>query len=224
MNFDKSKVLLKKINAIHDGVADGGGSFSSLEKDLILEYVRDLYEIIRLDQPNSSAPIKEVKKEEPKPRVADTEVVDALPTIPPVQVPTPSSNGHATHAPSTNGHHPSPAVAQQPVATFRDVDPDMEELFAESKLNDISQRFANTPIQDIAKSMGINERILTINELFKGDQQHFQSTADTLNEYTSFAEAKAYLSKGPAAKYDWTNPKRKKKAATFIKLVRRRYL
>jgi len=91
MNFDKSKVLLKKINAIHDGVADGGGSFSSLEKDLILEYVRDLYEIIRLDQPNSSAPIKEVKKEDPKPRVADTEVVDALPTIPPVQVPTPSS-------------------------------------------------------------------------------------------------------------------------------------
>ncbi len=222
MNFDKSKVLLKKINAIHDGVADGGGSFSSLEKDLILEYIRDLYENIRLDQADQSVTPTEVKKVTPPPKVEPTPTVHAFP---PIDIATPSTNGHSSNGASTsNGHHSSPAPRVEPAAAIVEVDPKMEELFAESKLSDLSQRFANSPINDIAKAMGINERIFTINELFKGDQQHFQVTADTLNQYTTFAEAKAYLSKGPASKYDWTNPKRKKKAATFIKLVRRRYL
>ena len=224
MNFDKSKVLLKKINAIHDGVADGGGSFSSLEKDLILEYIRDLYEIVRLDHADVSAPTKETVKEAPLPKVAATPVTKAKPSIAPITVPTPSTNGHSNGASSANGHQSSPSTEKESGPAVLAVDPDMEELFAESKMNDISQRFANTPIKDIGKAMGINERIFTINELFKGDQQHFQTTADTLNEYTTFAQARAYLSKGPAAKYDWTHPKRKKKAATFIKLIRRRYL
>jgi len=222
MNFDKSKVLLKKINAIHDGVADGGGTFSTLEKDLILEYIRDLYECIQLDEeiaPTSSIPTSTIATEPVK--VTAPEVIP--PPVATANVEQSSSNGHIATS-SSNGHHAATTIVEQPNQIVIDMDPDMEELFAEGQLSDLSQRFANAPIQDIAKAMGINERILTINELFKGDQQQFQITADTLNDYTTFAEAKAYLSKGPATKYDWLSSKRKKKAVIFIKLVRRRYL
>jgi len=221
MNFDKTKVLLKKINAIHDGVADGGGSFSALEKDLLLEYVKELYECIQLDVKEEAAPQVAQEIVTPPPAPAPPEEIKEAQVATPVTPVAASSNGH--HSPSSNGHAPKP-VEPSASTIMMEMDPDMEELFAESAQSDLSQRFANMPVQDIGKAMGINERILTINELFKGDQQQFKLTADTLNEFTSFAEAKAYLSKGPASKYDWTHSKRKKKAAVFIKLVRRRYL
>ena len=224
MNFDKSKVLLKKINAIHDSVAEVGGSFSSLERDLILEYIRNLYECIRQDKTDETpAPLPDLRvRTEPQP-TAQPKSVPAPPVAPSKPEPTYISNGVAATT-SSNGHHPEPMPEVQVAPIVIDMNPEMEELFAESQLTDLSQRFANAPIADISKAMGINERILTINELFKGDQQQFKITADTLNEFTTFAEAKAYLSKGPAAKFDWTNNKRKKKAAVFIKLVRRRYM
>jgi len=222
MKFEKTKVLLKKINAIHDGVAEGGAEYSSLERDLILEYIRDLYECIRLDE-SKAPPI------EPKPATAEVPKVNIVPPVTAAPkfediIPRPIANGEVNGL-HKNGHVSKPEPQVVPTTTYvLDMDPEMEELFAEAKLGDLSQRYANTPIQDISKAMGINERILTINELFKGDQQQFQTTSETLNGFTSFAEAKTYLSKGPARNYDWLSSKRKKKAAVFIKLVRRRYL
>jgi hypothetical protein len=43
MNTDKATKLLKKIQALYDNLGDQG-SMSSLERDLILSYLRELYE------------------------------------------------------------------------------------------------------------------------------------------------------------------------------------
>ncbi len=218
MDFSKSKVLLKKINAIHDSVAAFGGDFSSLEKDLILQYIRDLYESINIDGQISETPSTN-HQVAPKVDVP----VKAVPVVSEViaKVSTNgSSNGQAMQ--SISSTIPT-AVEELPKQKEKKKDPDLEILFEESKADDLSQRFANAPIKDISKAMGINERILTINELFKGDQQAFQSVADTLNGFSSFAEAKEFLINGIATEKDWASNKRKKKAAVFIKLVRRRY-
>lgn len=101
---------------------------------------------------------------------------------------------------------------------------ELEELFMLSGKNDISSRFSRLPIADIAKSMGINDRILTINELFGGDQVAFSECVRKLNELTSFEEAKIALMDGPARLHQWSLPMKRSKADVFIKLVRRRYL
>lgn len=221
MDFSKSKLLLKKINAIHDSVNAFGTGFSQLEKDLILQYLRELYECINLEGVHAP-PAPQVKAAPETTPSIETPVVRSTPQpiVPPIitsNVSTTSSNG------SSNG---TTTYVEPPVEKSKKVklDPELDKLFEESNSNDLSQRFANAPIKDIAKAMGINERILTINDLFKGDQQSFQSTADALNACANFEEAKAYLINGIATKNEWFSNKRKKKAAVFIKLVRRRYL
>lgn len=220
MDFSKSKLLLKKINAIHDSVEAFGSGFSQLEKDLILQYLRELYECINLTD-EKTASIAQAKSAPVTPSI-ETPIVRAA--TQPIVASSISSNGSTNGtAPTSNGTtaHVAPPIEKPKKVK---IDPELDELFEESNLNDLSQRFANAPIKDIGKAMGINERILTINELFKGDQQSFQSTADALNACANFEEAKAYLINGIATKNDWVSNKRKKKAAVFIKLIRRRYL
>ena len=71
--------------------------------------------------------------------------------------------------------------------------------------------------------MGINERIFTMNELFGGDQAAFDDTIKALNGFSNFAQAKNYLAANVASKFKWDAKAKKKKAKTFVKLVRRRY-
>ena len=71
--------------------------------------------------------------------------------------------------------------------------------------------------------MGLNEKILTINELFSGDQELFNKTVQDLNGMSGFPEARNYLISGVAADQGWGEKAKQKKAKTFIKLVRRRY-
>ena len=49
MNFDKSKAILKKINVLHDSASSFDGSISKMERDLLLHYLRELYEIVSTD-------------------------------------------------------------------------------------------------------------------------------------------------------------------------------
>lgn len=86
-----------------------------------------------------------------------------------------------------------------------------------------NQAVGNVQIQDIGESMGLNDRIFTLKDLFGGDKQMFDSTIQTLNEFSSFTEAKAHLLHGVAKRLNWADPERVKMAQEFIRIVRRRY-
>lgn len=88
---------------------------------------------------------------------------------------------------------------------------------------ELSERLSQTPIADIKKAMGINERVLTLNELFGGDQAAFDETLTALNGFSSYDQAKNYLASTAAPKFNWTEKEKKKKAQAFAKLVWRRY-
>ena len=45
MNLTKSKVVLKKINTFHDQILLSG-QMSKIEKDLFLDYLREMYDLI----------------------------------------------------------------------------------------------------------------------------------------------------------------------------------
>lgn len=100
---------------------------------------------------------------------------------------------------------------------------EMEELFEFKKATDLSERLSESPLKDLRKAMGINERILTTNELFDGNGDALKDALGTLNNLNSFEDAKDYLA-NIGDIYDWTSRKKKKKAKVFVKLVRRRFL
>ena len=98
-----------------------------------------------------------------------------------------------------------------------------QELFTFKKIEDLSEQLDSTPISSIQKAMGLNERILTQNELFGGDKTSFDNALQRLNSLENFEEARTYLSDELIPLYEWMDEKRIKKAQWFIKLIKRKY-
>ena len=100
---------------------------------------------------------------------------------------------------------------------------DMVALFEELAIVDVSDRLSMTPISDLSKAMGINEKIFTVRELFNKDQDLYNKTIADLNRCATFEEAKTYLIQGVASANQWDDPSKSKKATNFIRLVQRRF-
>ena len=102
-------------------------------------------------------------------------------------------------------------------------DGEMDEIFSFSTARELSEKLSALPISDIKKAMGLNERIVTVNELFGGDQSSFDTALTALNQLRSYEEAKDYLIRNVAGRYQWSSKDRKAKAKEFAKLVKRRF-
>ena len=228
MDINKSKILLKKINALHESAEAFDNSMSKMERDLLLHYLREMYELV-LDDANSAFGMEDLvyQKERPmraKPLEPRQDVQVSSPAMPVQEAKEDTSDS------SSNGQM-TPEVEVTKVSLEEEkkdekltIDPDIEALFDTKTSNDLSDRFRSLPIANIGRSMGINDRILTTNELFGGNQEAFNTCVDTLNDMSNFEEAKAYLVSDIATKYKWASPKRAKKAMVFLALIRRRYL
>lgn len=105
-----------------------------------------------------------------------------------------------------------------------ELSPELVALFEVKAGNELSDRLSMSPIRDLRKSMGVNERIFTINELFDGNQNLFDEVVNHLNSLDNFAVAADYLKRGVALANNWEAAERQKKAEHFIRLVYRRYL
>lgn len=118
----------------------------------------------------------------------------------------------------------TPATEPEAIAQPKQQVPDkFKELFALEESYDLSDKLSNAPIKDIRSSMGLNERVLTINELFGGNAMTFDKTVKALNQMDNFEDAKAFLSKEIVPQHEWNEEGKLKKAKIFLKLVRRRY-
>ena len=122
---------------------------------------------------------------------------------------------------------PEPEPVAEPavsVSTSRPVDQAFQALFTVRTTDDLMDKLQTQSIRNIQSAMGINERLLTINELFGGDAGAFEETVSHLNGLTDFESAKQYLIEGVARNYQWTKDDKVDKASTFIQIIRRKYL
>lgn len=99
----------------------------------------------------------------------------------------------------------APAIKAEPIQTDR-----YKELFTFKKVEDLSEQLDSTPISSIQKAMGLNERILTQNELL-GDKNSFDNALQRLNSLDRFEDARNYLSEELIPQYDWMDEKRIKR-------------
>ncbi len=218
MKEKKIKRLLDKINQLYKH-QEIDGALSAIEHDLMLSYIRDLYEQYAFangeysltDNVRSQSSDKTeaiVKPEAVVQKVVEKETVQAPVVIAKEEV-----------VVEVSEPKPEPDLAPE----SPEIDESLESLFKEESISDLSDKLASQPIKDLSKAMGINEKIFTIQELFNGDQDLFNRTINALNGYNSFIEATFYLKNGVATDQDWASDSKIKKAAGFIKLVRRRY-
>jgi hypothetical protein len=260
---------LSKISALTDG-GETLDKLSALERDLLLGYIRELYEIV-LETAESKAhaanvqikasapavkPIPEMPHDatgitfhnetvhvsEPIVKHVEQKIPVANPVVEPVvipevsqyvvvqdKVPTPivkaipemphDATGIISHSETVSA--PEPAIRPHVVALQSDA---VNEIFAVGVISALSDKLANAPISDLNKAMGINERMFTQQELFGNDAQAFANTLKKMNSCDSFEEARQYLLDHVIYTYDWTSDAKIKKASTFVRLVRRRYL
>lgn len=99
----------------------------------------------------------------------------------------------------------------------------MEALFEEKQAVELSEKLAESAINDLKKAIALNDRLLFTSELFAGDGQAFERVLASLNSMGSFDEARAYMVEYCVTYYTWTDKKRLDTAKSFVKLVRRRY-
>ena len=238
MDLQKAKILLDKINALYNNMSADKKNISTIERDLMKSYVQQLYESF-LDMPKAAPVrkaveiIKSAPKPQPAPVVVEKKKEPAPPPPPPKPTPPPPPpKVEKTVAPPPPKPAPPPPPKPQPPkpkpapvkrTPSAAATPELEELFDFDTAKELSEKLSQMPITDIKKGMGLNERILTLNELFGADKAMFDLTIDTLNKLPNFDEAKIFLMKNAAAKYNWAAKDKKKKAKTFIKLVKRRY-
>lgn len=260
MDFIKAQNLISKINNLFQSIQMSENQISTLEKDLMKSYLRELYEIIqpqeepnsssipkkinnqkeglitdlksnnrfesfddRLDEsieevkielkstvpPSSPAPVEPISREEVPSVINQETIVKDYKTEPPPPALSPSATS-------------SPPASATPSPVFN-LSSEMAELFSEPSVSDLSDKLSGTPIQDLSRAFGVNERILTINELFGGDSNRFNETIRSINSLSSFHEAKSYLVNKVANEMNWTDESRKEKASIFIKTIRRKF-
>ncbi len=228
MDLQKAKIILEKINALHKSMSADARNISVIEKDLMRNYVLQLYECM-LDMPASvktaetpaveiiKSPSITLRKQEPM-------VEEVVPAPKPVvRRPIVAEEEDDEYVPVISKVTAKASEISSTRSSANENFPELEDLFNLTSGKDLADKLSSLPISDIKKAMGVNERIFTMNELFGGDQVVFDRALNSLNSFSNFDEAKNYLIQQVASKYSWTEKERKSKARNFVKLVKRRY-
>jgi hypothetical protein len=252
MNLAQAKVQLEKIIALYKSIS-ADGQVSALERDLMLGYIRQLYETFLDGQPSPVAkPIAETKTAPPPsaPEPAQQPIVQTMQqprvtvVVEPQQQPAPPPPPPVVEKPRVETPPPPPPPVVEPPRPVpppptvapeppkpRPIPPsvntpvsgDILALFEEVTGKELSDRLSNTPITDLTKAFGINDRLLTMNELFGGNKAAFDEAVKDINNASSFDAARAFML-DIAARNNWAaNADRQTVARSFIKLVRRRF-
>ena len=85
----------------------------------------------------------------------------------------------------------------------------------------VNDALAETPIKDLKKAIGINERYMYINELFNGEEVAFDRSIKTINAFGAYGEADLWIRRELIHTYGWDDKSAVVKQ--FYQLVRRRF-
>ena len=108
---------------------------------------------------------------------------------------------------------PAPIEDQIEEAPVRDVSEQPETL---------ADRLKMTPLADLKKAIGLNQKFQFINELFEGDADEYADSIEKLNSADNMESAINYFEKELAAKNDWEEDH--PSVLDLRELVQRRYL
>ena len=79
----------------------------------------------------------------------------------------------------------------------------------------------DSPIRDLRKGIGINDRFVFISELFRGDEPMYERSIKTINSFNIYPEAEYWMNRELKIKLGWDDTRETVKH--FYQIVRRRF-
>lgn len=240
--------LLEKINRTAQRINAPG--LSKLEYDLLLQYVRDLYDELDTQlngvlaaKQSDVAPVTVTERVQP-------EVVVQKPVPPLEKVEEKVVEKVEAHVPKPVEQVQQPVIKQEPVVLEKIVEPavvfaDEPTVIAHTPITDKVEQAV--PINERIKSGGdlnerwkgaanevhhkyavkplkdmidLNRRIAFVNELFKGNGEELSKAVQTIDSYTDYDSAKVYVN-SLARTWNWFESSQS--AKLFVKLVKQRF-
>lgn len=96
----------------------------------------------------------------------------------------------------------------------------LNDVLKQSKI-ELSDTLQDTPVKDLKKAIGINDRFLFIRELFRGDEVMYERSIKTINGFTIYPEAEYWIKRELKLKLGWNDSSPDVKL--FDQMVKRRF-
>ncbi|MBI1344062.1 MAG: hypothetical protein GC171_14135 [Terrimonas sp.] len=122
-------------------------------------------------------------------------------------------------------------LTEIPTLSHQKIGKDINEAIADAKesINDrlnekkteLGERLMDTPIRDLRKAIGINDRFTFISELFRGDEAMYERSLKTINSFNIYPEAEYWISRELEIKLGWDSAS--ETVIHFYQLVKRRF-
>lgn len=172
-----------------------------------------IVEVLQVDEAEVEAEIEELK------RIAKEKSsmgVQNKPTVlfdPLEDIPTLAHQQPAQVAPAQELHQKlnAPSAAE----------PSVNERLKENKF-ELFDSLAEAPIRDLKKAIGINDKFVFVNELFRGDETMYERSIKTINSFSIYPEAEYWIKRELKLKLGWDD--RTPTVKQFDQLVKRRFL
>ena len=203
------KKLINDLNALIDELKQLEG-LAPIDRDILLEKIRRAYEVVieRTDSENVSKVSPAVENAH---HMQPEETIVQVDTLPAIE----SENVRSDKPESVSEKRAEEFSRSKKVtepATLFDVSPDVEKPIPMSSVHEkisdnaedvsLADKLKKNPVEDLKKSIGINEKFSFINELFDGDLQSYNSTIDQLNNCSDLFSANQLLT-STAEKLSW---------------------
>jgi len=209
MDKPKARLLLQKVNSLFKTVDANPAGASALERDLMLSYLRQFYEIVAL---SPIAPTIQASLDTPA-KVSTVQVSEAQPLRDNRDQ---ANAGQMAQETLDHQSEEAPPVLEE-AARFAF-------LFEWHEPGNLAERLASQAISHLSMTtFTVNEKLLYTNDLFGRLIPEMEEAVRTLNQCSHFEQAKALLSH-LAERYSWDQGERREVAKNFIHTVRRRFL
>ena len=96
-----------------------------------------------------------------------------------------------------------------------------DKLKSAASYKEIAHSIKDAPIKDLRKAIGINDRYVFINELFRGDETMYERSIKTINGFNIYGEAEFWIKRELKLKLAWNDDN--EPVQLFDELVKRRF-
>jgi hypothetical protein len=90
-----------------------------------------------------------------------------------------------------------------------------------SEVSDLKSALNDTPVRDLRKAIGVNDRYVFINQLFRGDEVMYERSIKTINGFRILPEAEYWMERELKVKLGWDE--NREATRHFYQLVKRRF-
>ncbi len=190
-------------------------------KEPLQEPEEKTVEVLQVDETEVEAELEEIKRNAAAKNTMAVQNKPALLFDPVEDIPT------LAHQQGNTGFNPIPAIGGSPKPAA-----EIHELISREQSSSLNEKLKQakielgesleTPIKDLKKAIGVNDRYLFINELFRGDEVMYERSIKTINGFSIYPEAEYWIKRELKLKIGWDD--KNEVVKQFDQLLRRRFV